>query len=349
MRTKPNIADELIVSRLQEEYGLHVTSLTFLPLGADIGSAVYRVIAEDGTAYFLKLRKGFNEIVVTVPLFLKSQRIKEIIAPCETKSKQGWADFGEYKMILYPFINGKNGFEVEFSDDHWQNLGAALKRIHSAQIPPELKSPIPQETFSPHWRESLKSYQALVENKFFDDPTAAKLVEFMKSKRGEITYLIERAESFASELQSQPLDLVLCHSDIHGGNILISDKEELYLIDWDYPILSPKERDLMFIGGGFIGSGMEDIGRRNLEEALFYEGYGKTSINLLALAYYRYERIINDFSAYCEQLLLTNEGGSDREPAFKTFARNFESGNMIDMADKTYRLLCNQVEGRFYS
>ena len=107
MLTKPDIADELIISRLQDEYDLRVASLTFLPLGADMGSAVYRVVAEDGTVYFLKLRKGFNEIVVTVPLFLKSQGIKEIIAPFETKSNQGWADFGEYKMILYPFIEAK--------------------------------------------------------------------------------------------------------------------------------------------------------------------------------------------------------------------------------------------------
>src|SRR5688500_11677760 len=103
MLEKPNIPDELIISRLQDEYGLHAAELTFLPLGADMGTAVYRV-TDDGTAYFLKLRKGFDEITVTVPLFLKSQGIQEIIAPFETKSKQGWADFGDYKMLLYPFI-----------------------------------------------------------------------------------------------------------------------------------------------------------------------------------------------------------------------------------------------------
>src|SRR5688500_9997598 len=127
MLEKPDIKDELIISQLQEEYGLHVAELTFLPLGADMGTAVYRVVADDGTAYFLKLRKGFDEITVTVPLFLKSQGIQEIIAPFETKSNKGWADFGEYKMILYPFIEGKDGFEMELSDHLSRNLGTALK------------------------------------------------------------------------------------------------------------------------------------------------------------------------------------------------------------------------------
>src|SRR5258705_8022492 len=249
MLTKPNITDELIISRLQGEYGLHVTSLTFLPRGADMGTAVYRVIVKGGTAYFLKLRKGFEEIVVTVPLFLKSQGIQEIIDPFETRSKQGWAGFGEYKMILYPFIEGKNGFEMELSDSHKRTFGAALKRIHTVKIPPELKRVIPQETLSPEWRERVKKFQRQVENTSFDDPIAAKLANFIESRRNEISHLIKRTEELASELQSQSHELVLCHTDIHGANILITNKDQLYIVDWDNPLLAPKERDLMFVGG----------------------------------------------------------------------------------------------------
>src|SRR5262245_46583536 len=147
MLEKPDISDELLIFHLQKEYGLRVSQLTFLPLGADMGTAVYRVVAEDGTAgaYFLKLRKGFDEISVTVPLFLRSQGINEIISPFETKSKQGWADFDEYKMILYPFIDGKNGFQMKLSDAHKRTFGMALKRIHTVKIPLELKRVIPQE------------------------------------------------------------------------------------------------------------------------------------------------------------------------------------------------------------
>jgi spectinomycin phosphotransferase len=104
-------------------------------------------------------------------------------------------------------------------------------------------------------------------------------------------------------------------------------------------MLSLKEHDLMFVGGGFIGAGMGDMHRRNQEESLFYAGYGKTEINFAALAYYRYDRIINDISAYCEKLLLTDDGGADREPAFKSVAENFEPNGMIASADDTYKRL----------
>ena len=330
MLTKPNISDELIISRLQTEYGSHVAELTFLPIGADLRTAVYRVLADDGTAYFLKLRRNFKEIVVRVPIFLRDNGIQEIIVPLETKSKQYWADFGNYKLILYPFIEGKDGFDIELSDIHRRTLGTAFKRIHTAQVPPELKILIPKETFSLGWREDMKSYQAKVESETFTDPTAVKLAEFIKSKQSEITRLIERAEQLASELQSKSLELVLCHTDIHGGNILISDNGELYIVDWDDPILAPKERDLMFIGGG-----IDYIWKSQQEEAIFYEGYGKTEINIAALAYYRYERVIEDLAVICEQILLTDEGGADRERSFGWFTSNFEPGQTIDIAEKT--------------
>jgi len=334
MLEKPDIKDEPIISRLQEEYDLRVAELTFLPIGADSRTAVYRVLAEDGTAYFMKLRRKFNDVIVRVPLFLKESGVQEIIVPYETKSSQHWADFGEYKIILYPFIEGKDGFEMELTDHHRRTLGAAFRKIHTTQISPELKESIRKEIFSPEWRDDMKSYQAQVEKKVFTEPTAAKLAEFMKSRQNEITRLIERSEQIASKLQFKPLELVLCHTDIHGGNILISNTGELYIVDWDDPILAPKERDLMFIGGG-----IDEIWKTTREEAIFYEGYGKTDINLSALAYYRYERVIEDLVVICEQLLLTDEGGADRERSFGWFTSNFEPNQTIEIAAKTDRLL----------
>ena len=334
MLEKPDIPDELIVSRLQDEHDLRVTELTFLPLGADLGTAVYRITTGDVGAYFLKLRKGFDEITVAVPRFLKSQGIQEIIAPFEAKSKQAWADFGEYAMILYPFIEGKDGFDRELTDAHRKTLGTALRSIHSAQVLPELRERIPKETFDPRWRESLKSFQTLIEDKLFDDLTASKLAQFVKSRRDEINHLVMRTEELAAELQSQSLEFVLCHTDIHGGNILISDSEELYIADWDNPLFAPKERDLMFIGGG-----IDNIWKSEREEAVFYEGYGETEIDLKALAYYRYERVIEDLAVTCEQLLLSDEGGADRERSLGWFTSNFETGGTVEIAQKTDELL----------
>jgi spectinomycin phosphotransferase len=56
MLEKPDLQDDRIITCLNDEFGLHVAQLAFLPLGADRNTAVYRGLAEDGTPYFVKLR-----------------------------------------------------------------------------------------------------------------------------------------------------------------------------------------------------------------------------------------------------------------------------------------------------
>jgi spectinomycin phosphotransferase len=56
------------------------------------------------------------------------------------------------------------------------------------------------------------------------------------------------------------------------------------------------------------------------------------------LAYYRYERIIEDIAIYCEELLLTDEGGEDREQSLRYLKSNFLPVGTIEIAyraDKT--------------
>ena len=337
MLTKPDVQDHLIISRLLEEYGLRVAQLIFLPLGVDVNTAVFRVVADDGTAYFLKLRKGyFDENSVAVPLFLKSQGIQAIIAPLATRTQKPWASLDPYKIILYPFIDGKNGYEVNLSDRQWLDFGAALKSIHTAQVLPILARLIPRETYTPRWREIVRTFQAQIETIPFDDPSAEKLAAFMRTRRSEIDHLVSRAVRLAVALHARAPEPVLCHSDIHAGNLLLGANDTLYIVDWDNPTFAPKERDLILVGGSFVW-------RSPREEALFYQGYGQAEIDRMALAYYRYERIIQDIAAFCEQLFLTVEGGDDREQAVQYCTGQFLPNHEVEIAFQTDTLLTNGV------
>jgi spectinomycin phosphotransferase len=128
-------------------------------------------------------------------------------------------------------------------------------------------------------------------------------------------------------------EFIVCHSDLHAGNFLIGASGALYIVDWDDPIRAPKERDLMFVGGGFFSEA-----HTVQEETLFYQTYGQTQIDPIALAYYRYERIIVDIALYCEQIFLTHEGREDREQAFRYLTSNFLPNSVLAIAyqsDKT--------------
>lgn len=202
-------------------------------------------------------------------------------------------------------------------------------------MPPALIRHIQQETYSPQWREIVKTFLERVEDGAFDDPVAVKLAAFLKARRDEILDLVGRAERLAQALQAQSPEFILCHSDIHAGNILIDANDAFYIVDWDDPILAPKEHDLMFVGGGQFGAGHT----AQEEETLFYRGYGQTRIDPIVLAYYRYERIIQDIAVFCEQIFLTNEGGEDREQSLSYLMSNFLPNSTIEIAYKSDKTL----------
>ena len=203
MLEKPDLQDEEIIACLQTEYGLRVAEVAFLPLGADLDTAVYRVIADDESSYFVKLRSGvFDKTSVALPKFLSDQGIAQIITPLTSQTGQLWVGLDTFKMIVYPFIEGHNGFEFDLSDRQWKEFGAALKRIHTSVVPPALINRIRQETYSHHWRNVVKTFMKRVEDEIFHEPVAVELAAYLTSKRCEILDLVRRAERLALALQS---------------------------------------------------------------------------------------------------------------------------------------------------
>lgn len=329
MLEPPNLSAEAISVNLQTEYGLRVAQLDFLPLGADSNTAVYRAALADDTTYFLKLRRGaFDAMAVTLPKHLSAHGLRHIIPPLTTLTGQLWAKLDEFTLILYPFIEGRTGYQVVLSERHWHNLGAALKHLHTASLPASLRRDLPTEAYDPRWRVSLKKFAAGVALLPDADGVALELSAYLQAQRVPILDLIERTERLARTLQTHAQPYVVCHTDLHAGNLLIDANAHLYIVDWDNPLLASKERDLMFIGGGqgFVGYTAQE------ETILFYRGYGETQLNYTALAYYRYERIIQDLAIYSQDLLTTNAGGADREQSLQYLMSNFLPGGPLEVA-----------------
>lgn len=331
MLEKPNIPDEAICTHLVAAFGLPAARVEFLPLGADANTAVYRVTSEAGVLYFLKLRSGaFEPMSVLVPRFLRDQGIRQILEPIRAMDGAPWSRLDRFTCVLYPFVEGRNAWGVALNDAQWVAFGAALRTVQSTPLPAELKQQLPVETYTAKYRDQIKAYLSLVERKPFTDPVSARMADFMRQHREEMAFVTGRAEALARELMAQPLPTVLCHADLHAGNLLVTASGDFYIVDWDNPILAPKERDLMFIGAG-IG----DNWNTEREESLFYKGYGTAEINRTALACYRYERIVQDFAAYCDEILLTEGSSADREQGLRYFTSNFDPGNTIEIARRS--------------
>jgi spectinomycin phosphotransferase len=331
MIEKQPLSDQRIIDCLNTHYGIKVATLTFLPLGADINASVYKAEAHDQSSYFIKIKRGHHhDISATIIALLHDAGIRQIIPPIKTNSGQPIQHIGDFTLIVSPFVEGQDGFSRDLTDDQWITLGKVMKQIHEIDVPPSVQRMIRRETYSSKWREIVRSLYAHIKSAPSVDEISLKLMTFMKDHAAIIHRLVDRAEQLCQQIQNQSPEFVLCHSDIHGGNVLIDGNDIIYMVDWDDPIMAPKERDLMFIGGG-----VANVWNKSHEEEFFYQGYGLTEINMSLLAYYRYERIVEDIAEFGRQLLLTSAGGQNRIESYKHFIAQFEPQGVVDIACKT--------------
>jgi spectinomycin phosphotransferase len=324
MLEKPNLSDDQIISALQHSYALTVISLDFLPIGNDASAWVYRFETNE-QSYFLKVKKGsVYQPSLLVPHHLKDQGINQVVAPLLTVTGELCAMIDPFRLILYPFIEGKSGMEQGMSLDQWTAFGAILKQIHATTLPSELLAQMQHEKFllNLQWITVIHQLQEKVQTAAFDDPFAQELATFWKEKRDEIGAIVDRTEALGRSLQNKPLDLMLCHSDIHTANILVDEGGQLHIVDWDQPVIAPKERDLMFV--------TDDTAE---EEIAFFKGYGKTEIDPLALAYYRYEWVVQELGDYGERVFFMNDVGEEtKRDSVRGFYQLFDPGDVVEVA-----------------
>jgi spectinomycin phosphotransferase len=325
MLEKPELADETIVARLRESYGLPVAAVEFLPIGNDASAWVYRVRVRAEASYFLKLKRGRPATAsLLVPRYLNDSGIAQVVAPILTASRAPWAELGDFTLLLYPFIDGRSGMQIGLSQRQWQALGAIVRQIHAARLPPKLRAAVCKETFTPKWSGVVNQLHRRIAGREHDDRSARELAAFWGEKRAAIGAIVERTEALGRALQRAPPALVLCHADIHTANVLVDARQRLWIVDWDETLLAPKERDLMFVFDGGVGARAQEA---------FFRGYGTAAADPVALAYYRYEWVVQEIGDYGQRVFLAQGLGEEtRADAVKGFVGLFQPGDVVDAA-----------------
>jgi spectinomycin phosphotransferase len=337
MREDRGLGVGKIAACLDTWYGLRVSSIAFLPVGHDMGAAVYRVVADDGTPYFLKIRFGpVFEPGLLVPRALLDAGIGNVLAPLRTRASGLWCPldgYDGYTVVLYPFVRGENAMVAGLSDDQWRAFGAALRAVHDSGLGERFRDQLRVEDFALPSANVVRRLLTLVEGAEFEGQAAARFAAFWRANAERICRTLDLAEELGRSLQTKRFKLVLCHSDIHAANILVGEDGRIWLIDWDGPLVAPPERDLLFVVGSRIARTVTPR-----EEDLFFEGYGPVEIDPAALAYYRYERIVEDLGEFGKSVFEDPHLGEQaRQHEAELGIGFFEPGGDLDRAESIPR------------
>lgn len=369
MQEKPNIADQELINAIERGYELSISSLTFLPIGADPRASVYEVSTEDNQRYFLKVRLGaLHPPAYLVPHLLYQNGIEQVIAPLAVASNGvspgGVSSDGmnsdedvaalwqtlpgrSYSLILYPFVDGQTGFSAQLTTNEWHRLGQILARIHGTALPEEQLGGIRREDFSLHPKlppmlTQINELVAQVEagNRQLSDLQHQALFAFWQEKREEINGIIARTIELGRQSRQRAKPLVPCHADFHTFNVLVESELDgperaLTIVDWDETLLAPVERDLMFVIGQ--SAGLIKVDDQN--QAAFLEGYvseggcAAEQIDPAITAFYRYEWVVQEIGEYGSLVFFDEEFGEEtRADALNEFKELFSPGNVVEGA-----------------
>jgi spectinomycin phosphotransferase len=128
------------------------------------------------------------------------------------------------------------------------------------------------------------------------------------ARQSTINAAVTSLEKLAPALQSRSGPYVLCHADLHPANLIRNRTGQVFVIDWDEVMLAPKECDFIFVNEPPKDSSI----RQDLPP--FFQGYGQTEIDWVALTYYHWERVVQDLIE-CAQVVFLRDDLSEETKA----------------------------------
>ncbi|MGV3616522.1 MAG: phosphotransferase enzyme family protein [Fimbriimonas sp.] len=314
-------------------YGIRVRSFREIALGNDAYARSYEATDDEGRRFFVK-RRFRVEPGIALSARLRERVGETVLAPSRTLKGALAHPVEDGIVLLYPFIDGTNGFQKPLTLSHWQTMGESLRRIHDSQLPPEELAPIPGERFRVSGVPEFEATMERLRTATPADSVEEGLVEVFTAHRDAVERVIRRTAALGSACGARSWDLVPCHADLHLGNVLVDSEGKVYLIDWDAPRRAPRECDLVFFCDGGITC---DHGAA--EEAGFFAGYGAYEPDLQALTYYRYARILEDLVAYTEEATQTSFPVAQRLEAVRWLGVVMTPGKFIETTFRSDRRL----------
>lgn len=289
---------DLIRATLCAHYGLHADTVQAVPGG---WSALAYTVGTARGDYFVKVYD--RQRVSTLPwldrmdaympavLWLHGSTPlgRRMTAPLRAADGSYRVAEGDYTILVYPCINGVTLCETPLDAEQVRQLAAILAGLHAhgAEVPAPTEGL--REDFALPFMEGLAT---ILRGDYACEALRGALAPYT----AQIGEAMAALQGLADALRRDPPRQVLCHTDVHGWNLMWA--EHLYLIDWEGLRLAPVEADLFSFADGFFFDYAQDAFM-----AAYREARGGYQVDATAMAFYRLRRRLEDIAAFADSVL----------------------------------------------
>lgn len=319
------IDESLIREGLLREYGVTAGPLVLLRGGLDHRAWTYRVAADGGAPLVLRLsldepRAG----ALVVPRHLVDAGLDAVVAPEPASNGDLAVRRDGLAWTVAPWIDGTDGYASRLAEGHWRELGAALRAVHETVVEGALLQVVPRDVVDvAAYAEQVGRWDTEVRRRASDAPAFG---EAWSEHRAMILAMLAQMSRLAG-VRTEQRPAVLCHGDLHPGNVLVDGAGGIHLIDWSEVRLAPRERDLLFVPGlPSVPGNSSGVG--------FLRGYGLEvdEVDWVALTHFRCERVIQDVVVEAELALGVDAPTERRKEAAGWLRHVLQAGGEADAA-----------------
>jgi Ser/Thr protein kinase RdoA (MazF antagonist) len=246
-----------MVQAIKDGYGIEITNLEFLLRG--FGGDCFRANSTGGTCYFLKLHDPVaNQMTAAssrafyLPL-MHQLHTKEILTqiphPMPTKDGGLSLRIGSNELVITNFIEGGLvGFDG-LPEPILARLAEMVGVLHRSTAELEFEFPFINGFEIVFEKDLLRSFDTLSRLPEDITPGQKSLRDIILPRKEQIIAdlgILKELQSFARNTCKTK---VICHTDLHGGNLMTDEDGTLYILDWENAMIAPPEHDIFFLLG----------------------------------------------------------------------------------------------------
>jgi spectinomycin phosphotransferase len=312
MNNTLKIDPQTILQTVQLEYGLAIQEMEFLLRGW--GGDCFVAKTAEGIRYFLKfhdeteflaLAAGARDFYLPLMDQLHHKGILPHI-PHPSPTLQG--DFSltiePYELVITNFIEGHLVGFGRLPDPILIRLAELTGILHRSKSQLEFQHPF-VDAFQINYEDLL--VQSLDEIETItpaDRPGKQALKNLVLPQKNLVLEILNRHKELQTFARATDKPTVVCHTDLHGANLMTDDQDNLFILDWENAMLAPPEHDLFF----FVAD--ERFGD------LFFPAYqkhvGSMDLDVQFFEFYLYRRAFEDVTDFMVRIL-NGDGSQERD------------------------------------